>query len=57
MWLDFAIKNLNNYPIKNIELFIVYKNYEEMEVYAVEKPKIPLAKSKGNPKLKILNIS
>jgi hypothetical protein len=26
--LYFAIKNLNNYPIKNIELFIVYKNYK-----------------------------
>ena len=26
--LEFAIKNLNNYPIKNIELFIVYKNYK-----------------------------
>jgi len=26
--LEFAIKNLNNYPIKNIKLFIVYKNYK-----------------------------
>lgn len=26
--LEFTIKNLNNYPIKNIELFIVYKNYK-----------------------------
>lgn len=26
--LEFTIKNLNNYPIKNIELFFVYKNYK-----------------------------
>lgn len=26
--LEFTIKNLNNYPIKNIELFLVYKNYK-----------------------------
>lgn len=25
---EFGIKNLNNYPIKNIELFIAYKNYK-----------------------------
>jgi len=28
MLLEFAIKNLHSYPIKNIELFIVYKNYK-----------------------------
>lgn len=26
--LEFTIKNLNNYPIRNIELFFVYKNYK-----------------------------
>ena len=27
-FLEFTIKNLNNYPVRNIKLFFVYKNYK-----------------------------
>lgn len=38
--LDFAIKNLSNYPIKNIQLFFVYKNYKgEVVSYSAKKIK------------------
>ena len=41
--LDFAIRNLSNYPIKNIQLFIVYKNYKgEVVSYSAEKFKKPI---------------
>lgn len=41
--LDFAIRNLSNYPIKNIQLFIVYKNYKgEIVSYSAEKFKKPI---------------
>jgi hypothetical protein len=47
--LEFAIKNLNNYPIKNIELFIVYKNnngeiisYSPMRIEESILPKLAL---------------
>lgn len=41
--LDFAIRNLSNYPIKNIQIFIVYKNYKgEIVSYSAEKFKKPI---------------
>jgi len=47
--LEFTIKNLNNYPIRNIELFFVYKNikgevisYSSMKVKESILPKLAL---------------
>jgi len=38
--VDFAIKNLSNYPIRNIQLFFVYKNYKgEVVSYSTKKLK------------------
>lgn len=38
--VDFAIKNLGNYPIKNIKLFFVYKDYKgEVVSYSAEEIK------------------
>jgi hypothetical protein len=41
LWsLDFAIKNLSNYPIKNIKLFFVYKNFNgEVVSYSAKEVK------------------
>ena len=38
--LDFAIKNISNYPIRNIQIFFVYKNYKgDVISYSGEKIK------------------
>lgn len=37
-YLDFAVKNIGNYPIKNIQIFFIYKNYHgEIVSYSAKK--------------------